>query len=480
MSKTHDIAIVWFRRDLRLADNPALQAALDAADSIIPLYIDDRESDDSWRQGEASDWWLHHSLASLTDALLNVGATLTIRQGDALDTLRQLINTTGATAVFWNRLYEPFAIARDKAVKQVLKNDGIAAESLNGSLLIEPWEITTKTETPYRVFTPYWREAQKRLSLGSALPAPSEIKCPAGIDSLPLDHLDLLPTIRWDTGIAAAWTPGEAAAREKAFAFVDEPVRHYDERRDLPGVAGTSSLSPHLHFGEISSREVFLAVQDTHDKDDEGSRIFLTELGWREFSHHIMFHYPHTTDAPMNEKYSKFPWADNVDAKVHAWQRGRTGIPIVDAGMRQLWQTGWMHNRVRMIVASFLVKNIRAHWLHGARWFWDTLVDADLPANSMGWQWSAGSGADAAPYFRIFNPVSQGEKFDKNGDYVRHYVPELARLPDKFLHKPWQLPDMLAQQLDFKIGDDYPEPIVDLAESRKAALDAFQRLKELT
>ena len=478
MTDQHLTAIVWFRRDLRLADNPALTAALQSAEAIIPLFIDDRDSDEHWRQGAASDWWLHHSLTALDQSIADRGATLVVRQGDAQSVLTQLIDETGATAVYWNRLYESFAIQRDTAIKQQLTEAGVAVESHNGSLLIEPWDVKTKTETPYRVFTPFWREAQKRLALSTPLPVPDQIEGVDGVASDGIDSLDLLPKIRWDAGLEATWTPGEAGAAERAAAFVAEPVRHYDERRDVPGVEGVSRLSPHLHWGEISARALYQDIVARHGTDDEGSKIYRTELGWREFSHHILFHYPETSDQPMNAKYAAFPWRENADELIHAWQRGRTGIPIVDAGMRQLWQTGWMHNRVRMIVASLLVKNIRAHWLHGARWFWDTLVDADLPANSMGWQWAAGSGADAAPYFRIFNPITQGEKFDKQGDYVRTYVPELARLPDKFLHKPWELPGDIAADIGFAIGKDYPRPVVDLSVTRKEALDALQTLKE--
>ncbi|MEO1595655.1 MAG: deoxyribodipyrimidine photo-lyase [Pseudomonadota bacterium] len=479
MTDRYATGIVWFRRDLRLTDQPALNDALDHCDRVVLLYIDDSETETDWAAGAASRWWLHQSLAALGREIASRGASLALRRGVALDALRAVSAETGATAVFWNRLYEPGAIARDKAIKTALQDDGVAVHSHNGALLQEPWEVMTKTGTPYRVFTPYWRAARAQLHRPDPLAAPATI-AGAEIESLPLDALGLEPSIDWDDGLEAAWTPGEAGAMSRARAFVADPVRDYDATRDLPGTAGTSRLSPHLHFGEISPRQVWRLVEEAQDPESDGCRVFLTEIGWREFSHYVMFHFPHTTDAPMNERFAAFPWRDDDEAAgdIRAWERGNTGIPIVDAGMRELWRTGWMHNRVRMIVASLLVKNIRAHWLHGARWFWDTLVDADLPANTMGWQWSAGTGADAAPYFRIFNPVTQGEKFDRDGDYVRHWVPELARLPKKYLHKPWEAPEAVLREAGVTLGRDYPRPIVDLKASRKAALDAFQSLKE--
>ncbi|MEO0347237.1 MAG: deoxyribodipyrimidine photo-lyase [Pseudomonadota bacterium] len=479
MTDRYATGIVWFRRDLRLTDQPALHNALEHCDRLVLLYIDDSETETDWPAGAASRWWLHQSLEALSGDIAARGAALTLRRGPAFDTLRAVIAETGAEAVFWNRIYEPAAIARDKAIKTALNDDHVAVHSHNGALLQEPWEIMTKTGTPYRVFTPYWRAARARLHRPDPLAAPASID---GVDiaSLPLDALDLEPTIGWDDGLEAAWTPGEAGAMSRGRDFVADPVRDYDTTRDLPGTAGTSRLSPHLHFGEISPRQVWRLVEEAQDPESDGCRVFLTEIGWREFSHYVMFHFPHTTDAPMNERFAVFPWRDDDEAAadIRAWERGNTGIPIVDAGMRELWRTGWMHNRVRMIVASLLVKNIRAHWLHGARWFWDTLVDADLPANSMGWQWSAGTGADAAPYFRIFNPVTQGEKFDGDGAYVRHWVPELAALPKKYLHKPWEAPEAVLREAGVALNRDYPRPIVDLKTSRKAALDAFQTLKE--
>ncbi len=469
-------AIVWYRRDLRLSDNPALRRAVDEADAIVPVYIhDDGERD--WAPGAASRWWLHHSLEALAGALRDKDSRLVIRRGEPLEVLRGLIDETGATTVYWNRLYEPHAVARDKKIKAALRDDGIDAHSEKAALLLEPWEVETGSGDPYKVFTPFWRAALKKLPPPEALNAPRTLRPPGDWpDGLEPAALELLPEIDWASGFTEVWTPGEEAARQRLETFVAGALRDYDETRDLPAVDGVSQLSPHLHFGEISPRHAWHRAAAHADEFPDGSEAWLRELGWREFAHHILYHFPRTSDEPMYEKYRDFPWRDGGEDMLRAWQRGRTGIPIVDAGMRQLWHVGWMHNRVRMIVASLLVKNIRLHWLNGARWFWDTLVDADLASNSMGWQWSAGCGADAAPYFRIFNPVRQGERFDKKGEYVRRWVPELAGLPDKYVHEPWSLPDAVAEKIGFTPGEDYPKPIVDLSESRKEALAALKQV----
>ncbi|MEM8546663.1 MAG: deoxyribodipyrimidine photo-lyase [Pseudomonadota bacterium] len=473
-----DIAIVWFRRDLRLTDHPALHEAVTDHAQVIPLYL--HCPPDVWAPGGASDWWLHHSLAALDDSLQQLGSRLTLQRGDPLAALLALADTTGAGTVYWHHLPEPAERRRDDAIAAGLTDAGITVRRANGSLLNVPGSVTTGSGTPYKVFTPYWRSVRRALDVPAPLPAPPTISTPAVPASLPLDQLELLPKIDWDSGLYATWTPGEAGASKRAAHFLAGPVDDYHVQRDLPATDGVSMLSPHLHFGEISVRTLW--HQASARPANDGIETFQTELGWREFSHEILSAFPHTPDAPMNPKYAHFPWRSDDEAAplISAWQRGQTGIPIVDAGMRQLWHTGWMHNRVRMIVASFLVKNIRAHWLHGARWFWDTLVDADLPANTMGWQWSAGSGADAAPYFRIFNPVRQGERFDASGAYVRHWVPEIAGVPDKYLHSPWTLPAKYQDHCGFVPGRDYPLPIVDLSGSRQAALDAFAKLKEAT
>jgi len=467
-------ALVWFRRDLRLSDNPALRRAVDEADTVIPVFVHD-ETEGEWTHGAASHWWLHHSLAALDDALRGKGSRLVLRRGEPLAELQQLAKDTGASAVHWNRLYDPHLVARDTRIKDALGEAGIRAHSEKAALLLEPWEIETGGGDPYRVFTPFWRRAKQELPPPDALEAPHTVRPPESWPgSLALDELGYLPRLDWAAGFGEYWTPGEAGGRRRLETFADGALRDYDETRDLPAVDGVSRLSPHLHFGEISPRHAWHRVAARAQDFPDGSEAWLRELGWREFAHHVLYHFPRTTNEPLYEKYRDFPWREDGDEMLQAWQRGRTGIPIVDAGMRELWHTGWMHNRVRMIVASLLVKNIRLHWLEGARWFWDTLVDADLANNTMGWQWSAGCGADAAPYFRIFNPVRQGERFDGDGGYVRRWVPELAPLPDRYVHEPWRLPAEEARRIGFKPGEDYPRPIVDLKQSRKEALDALK------
>lgn len=466
-------ALVWFRRDLRLADNPALELAQRHHARIVPLYIHTPDEESPWQPGAASRWWLHQSLAALGRDLAARGAPLQIRVGDSLEVLHESLRSSGATAVYWNRLYDPSPIARDTRVKQSLKEAGVDVHSSNAALLVEPWDIATGQGGPYRVFTPYWRKLRAQLHPSAPAAAPARIEGASLADSVALESLDLLPRIAWDTGIAASWQPGEAGAQDTLDAFCDAALRDYAHARDVPSVAGTSRLSPYLHFGEISPRQIFWTLDELGREHGvrvrEAAEPFLRELGWRDFSHHLLYHFPRTQQDNLNPAFDGFAWRDASDDLV-AWQRGRTGIPIVDAGMRELWHTGWMHNRVRMLVASFLCKNLRLHWQYGARWFWDTLVDADLANNTQGWQWTAGTGADAAPYFRIFNPVTQGERFDADGSYVKRWVPELARHAFKNIHAPWQQPDLLARS-------GYPPPIVDLAETREAALAAYQAIR---
>ncbi|WP_130618823.1 cryptochrome/photolyase family protein [Dyella amyloliquefaciens] len=466
-------AIVWFRRDLRLADHPALSAACAAHERVLPVYIDAPHEEGDWAPGGASRWWLHHSLSALQSQLGEQGASLHVRHGDSLAVLRELIEATGASAVYWNRVYEPAGIARDSAVKAALREQGVDAHSFNGSLWFEPWQLETKQQTPYRVFTPFWRNLRPQLSVTSPLPVPA-IRGIEAEGRLAIESLELRPTIRWGAGLHDTWRPGEHGAWEWLEVFADDAVADYAIARDLPARHGTSYLSPHLHFGEISPRQIHhalaarVAAVDARRRPD--IEPFLRELGWREFSHHLLYHFPTTPTANFDARFDRFPWAADSQAWLERWQRGRTGIPLVDAGMRELWHTGWMHNRVRMVVASFLCKNLRQHWHHGARWFWDTLVDADLANNSLGWQWVAGSGADAAPYFRVFNPVSQAQKFDKQGEYLRRWLPELADAPLPLLHEPWKDPVLLKRS-------GYPAPMVDLGESRAAALGAYQAMR---
>jgi deoxyribodipyrimidine photo-lyase len=473
--------LLWFRQDLRLQDNAALHAALARGGPIVPVYILDDAGEGDWPAGGASRWWLHQSLRSLDASLRELGGKLILARGDSSETLRGLAAALGAGAVYWNRRYEPASIARDTALKTALTAEGFEAKSFNSALLFEPHTIQNKQGAPFQVFTPFWRHclaqpvADEIEVTVKAWPAP-----PRWPESLPLDELRLRPTIPWDAQFYETWTPGEAGARKRLKQFLAKAADSYGERRDHPGVEGVSRLSPHLHFGEIGPRQIWSAARAL-GKDSGvfptsvGVQKFLSEVGWREFSHHLLFHFPQTPAQPLRAEFVNFPWAqDPGGKKLQAWRRGRTGYPIVDAGMRQLWATGWMHNRVRMIVASFLVKHLRLPWQRGAAWFWDTLVDADLAQNTLGWQWSAGCGADAAPYFRVFAPVLQGMKFDGDGAYVRRWVPELAKLPDEYLHAPWEAPPEVLARAGVDLGKTYPAPIVDHKTARAEALAAFQ------
>ncbi|KAB7624069.1 cryptochrome/photolyase family protein [Alkalilimnicola sp. S0819] len=464
--------LVWLRRDLRLTDNPALNAAARRG-PVLPVYIHALAEEAPWAPGAASRWWLHHSLAALTEALAARGLPLVLRQGPSLQTLQALVRETGARELHWNRLYEPAIIARDKTIKAALRAQGLRVTSHQAALLREPWELRNRQGKPYRVYTPFWREARRGLSVGDPEPLPDDCRGAEAPASEPLQALALLPRIRWEAGLAERWRPGEAAALARLRRFAARGLRGYAERRELPAEAGTSGLSPALHFGELGPRQILAELQGLPEGEDR--QRFIAELGWREFAHHLLFHFPRLPDEPINERFKAFPWQPD-EARLRAWQRGRTGIPLVDAGLRELWHSGWMHNRVRMVVGSLLVKNLGQPWQAGARWFWDTLVDADLANNSMGWQWVAGCGADAAPFFRIFNPVRQGERFDPEGAYLRHWLPELARLPTRWLHQPWAAPGSVLAEAGVRLGREYPEPMVDLGESRRAALEAYRRL----
>jgi deoxyribodipyrimidine photo-lyase len=465
--------LLWLRQDLRLADHPALCAAVESGAPVIPVFLWAPWEEAEWAPGAASRWWLHESLQSLRADLEQRGSRLILRRvaSDSLATLRELLQETGARAVFWSRRYEPQLIARDRRIKEALRADGLDARSFNAALLIEPWDVRNKSGRPFQVFTPFWKHVSATCTAPEPLPAPTTLPAPRDWPaSAPLEELELMPRIPWHEGMARDWQPGEAPAARQLAAFLDDGVAGYSEGRNLPATRGTSRLSPHLHFGEISPRQIWHAARPWRGGQ------FMAEIGWREFAHHLLYHFPHTPGEPLRAEYSRFPWADDA-AQLEAWRRGRTGVPLVDAGMRELWTTGWMHNRVRMVVGSFLVKNLRLHWLEGARWFWDTLVDADLAANTLGWQWTAGCGADAAPYFRVFNPVSQGLKFDPTGDYVRRWVPELARLSGGDIHAPWEARPETLQRAGIVLGRDYPLPIVDLKRSREAALTAWQTLR---
>lgn len=477
------VAIMWFRRDLRLTDNPALMMAVARHDQIIPVYIDDPEAEAPWQPGAASRWWLHHSLTALQDALAALGAPLIIRKDRSLAALLALARESGARAVYWNHQYEPAIRARDQQLGEALGTAGIDTASGNSALWCEPWTLKTGGGDPYRVFTPYWRKLLTALPPLSIAPAPDRMdRSDTHLDSLPVPALNLLPARPWDQGFYRHWQPGEAGAFAALQRFAEQGLEGYQRRRDLPAVAAVSRLSPHLHFGEIGPQQLRAAVMRAAaagDALEADTGHFLRELGWREFGHHLLHHFPETPDQPLSERFAAFPWRKPADyaADLQAWQQGTTGFPIVDAGMRQLWRSGWMHNRVRMIVASLLTKNLLIPWQEGARWFWDTLVDADLASNTLGWQWVAGCGADAAPYFRIFNPVLQSQRFDPGGAYIREWLPELEGLPDSAIHAPWQAKPAELAAAKLRLGTDYPLPIVDLARSRARALDAYAAIR---
>ncbi|MFK7889700.1 MAG: deoxyribodipyrimidine photo-lyase [Granulosicoccus sp.] len=473
--------IVWFRQDLRLADNPALREACKACSRVLCLFIDDPAEQTVSQLGEASRVWLHHSLLALDASLQAKGNSLLLLKGDSLSLLRDTALQANASRIYWNRCYDPQTIARDKVIKAELQE--LQPKTFNAILIFEPWQNLKGDDSPYRVYTPFWRAAAAKLESGETnfKPGASPRQIPGLAKSraaklsagVALDELGLLPDRPWHQSMMQPWEAGEAAAMQRLKSFLKSPVNAYDSSRDLPATSGTSRLSPHLHFGEISPRQILHQLLGKRTLEDlsDGELVFAKEILWREFAYSLIFHFPHTVDEPLDERFRQFPWAEETAENLRAWQRGQTGVPIVDAGMRELYATGWMHNRVRMIVSSYLIKNLLVPWQEGERWFRNTLVDADLASNAMGWQWSAGSGADAAPFFRIFNPVLQGEKFDKQGEYVKQWVPELAEIPVKFVHKPWELPE------SERLALDYPEPLVDLKATRQRALDAFAKIK---
>ena len=464
--------IVWLRRDLRLADNPALHAAVESGKPVILLYI--KESNAARETGGASGVWLHHSLIALSKDIEAKGGKLILRSGEAADVLNDIIEQTDADEVHWNRRYEEWARDVDAAIKTDLKVRGLTVESHKANLLIEPWEVATKTGGFYKVFTPFWRAAKSVFTVDDPLPTPKTIKSISGsLSSEKLAEWDLLPSDPdWGAKMMALHTPGEAGAADRLASFLDEPVKHYAEQRDRPdNETGTSHLSPHLAFGEISPRQIWTITKN--QIEDHESESFLRQIGWREFSYTLLFYNPQLASENYKPDFDKFQW-NSDEVKVEAWRHGQTGYPFVDAGMRELWQTGWQHNRVRMVCASFLIKHLMTDWRVGEAWYWDTLLEADPAANAASWQWVAGSGADASPYFRIFNPFSQGEKFDKTGDYVRKYVPELKNLPNKYLNQPWTAPAHVLAQAGVKLGVTYPKPVVDHKEARVLALAAYK------
>lgn len=472
--------IIWFRKDLRITDNPALNAAIDSGNQILPLFILEDSTTLERSIGSASKWWLHHALIDLKTSLQQkFGYQLIIRKGDSGNVLRQLISESSANTVFWNRRYEVDAMQRDSEIQNSLKSIGLEVKSYNASLLFEPWTIENRSKKPFRVFTPFWRHCSS-LSLPPISTAKSKNPprgIPTKIESLSIDDLKLLPKKNWDNDFYNCWTPTEKGAHTQLKNFISQTAENYDIDRDFPNKEGTSKLSPHLAWGQIGPRQIALKLAQKTPLSSQ--HRYFAEIGWREFSYHLLYHFPETEKAPLNESFARFPWNSSPEA-LAKWQKGQTGYPIVDAGMRQLWATGWMHNRVRMIVASFLVKHLLQPWQNGASWFWDTLVDADLASNTMGWQWSAGCGADAAPYFRIFNPILQGKKFDPQGEYTKKWVPELKNLPNKFLFEPESAPPHVLKDAGIILGETYPAPMISHFAARNRALEAYQRMKNET
>jgi deoxyribodipyrimidine photo-lyase len=463
--------VVWFRNDLRLDDNPALSAAAESGAPVVALYVLDDAAAGEWRLGGASRWWLHHALIALSEALARLGAPLTLRRGPAEIVLEGVIAETGAQTIFWNRLYEPWAMRRDGEIKARLRLRGLAVRSFNGALLFEPTDLRNKQGEPFRVFSPFWRACLATGGPAAPVSAPKELRGAGAPASDQLDDWRLAPkTVDWAQGLRETWRVGEGAAKARLADFAATRVRDYKSARDVMAAEGVSRLSPHLHFGELSPRRVWFEIMRV--AGDSGLP-YLREIGWREFCHHLLVANPDMPERALDRRFDAFPWRDDAAALV-AWRKGRTGYPLVDAAMRQLWLTGYMHNRARMVAGSFLVKHLLLPWQEGARWFWDTLVDADLANNSGGWQWVAGCGADAAPYFRVFNPVLQGEKFDPEGVYVRRYLPELARLEARYIHRPWEAPADSLRVAGVELGATYPRPVVDHAQARARALAAFE------
>ncbi len=469
--------LVWYTRDLRTDDHPALAAASKRG-AVVPVFVFDPDEGGAWSPGGATRWWLHESVRALAESFEQLGSPLVIRRGDPAKELALVAKAIGADALMFTESIEPHAQRTDDAVEHALAKAGLQVERFPANLIWPIGSVLTKNAEPYQVFSPFWRAGVASGAPDRPVPAPRKLERTAKpAESLSLDALGLLPEIDWAAGMRERWTPGEAGARSLFKNFIARRIDNYHTDRDRLDIPGWSAMSAHIHFGEISVRRIWhtLAAEPGWEKD-KGREHYLREVGWREFAQHLLNHFPHTTDKPLREYFNNFPWSDN-QSHLRAWQRGTTGYPVVDAAMRNLWAEGWMPNRARMIVASFLCKHLLIPWQRGAEWFWDTLVDADLGSNTLGWQWTAGCGADAAPYFRIFNPISQGEKFDPEGDYVRRWVPELARLQAPSIHKPWEAAPIELSAAGVVLGENYPFPIVEHSAARDKALAAFERLR---
>ena len=474
-----------FRNDLRLQDNPALSAAFKTGQVLILLYVLDRRllDDKHWGMGSASRWWLHHSLRSLAADIKKQGGNLILRRGDTGKILAEIIDEHNVNKLYFSRAYEPQQRQIENEI-HLSWHKQIEVKRYGGYLLFEPEQIQTGSGLPYKVFTPFWKACLNQLepSLACRQSKVGFKFSQSEVYSERLNDWQLLPAKPdWSAGLNEAWVPGEAGAMATLKTFLDAAIDNYDEDRNRPDRSGTSRLSPHLHFGEIAPNRIWQEVKRFIKKAKQAkiknSMAFLRELGWRDFSNHLLFHWPELPDNAFRPEFERFPWQANKKNLV-AWQRGKTGYPIVDAGLRELWHSGWMHNRVRMVVASFLIKHLLIDWREGEAWFWDTLVDADLANNAASWQWVAGSGADAAPYFRIFNPILQGKKFDPNGDYVRQWLPEIAKLPTKYIHAPWDSPESVLREAKVVLGETYPEPLLKHECARNSALEAYKTIKK--
>ncbi|RMF74344.1 MAG: deoxyribodipyrimidine photo-lyase [Acidobacteria bacterium] len=472
------VALVWLRDDdLRCADNPALALGASSAEAVVPVFAWPPGRASGRAPGAAARWWLHHSLAALEAELAERGSRLVLRHGPVAAELVAVATACRARLVVWNRPHTPPARRlRDDLVGR-LAECGIEGRETGSGLLHDPDALRTSAGGPWKVFTPFWKALRRTLEpvepVAGADPLPAPARWPA---SCRLEEFALLPRVRWDEGLEDCWTPGRSGALARLERFLEHGLARYRDERDRPAAEAVSRLSPHLRFGEIGAREVWHAVRRHQAREglaDEVVEPFLRQLAWREFGAHLLYHFPHTIDEPLDRRFGSFPWRHD-EAALAAWSRGRTGYPIVDAGMRELWRTGWMHNRVRMIVASLLTRHLLIPWQAGARWFEDTLVDADPGNNTLGWQWTAGCGADAAPYFRVFNPVLQGRRFDPDGAYVRRWVPEIAALPDRFVHEPWAAPDEVRKKAKVVLGETYPAPVIEHPAGRRRALAAWE------
>jgi deoxyribodipyrimidine photo-lyase len=473
--------LVWFRHDLRLSDHPALAEAARSGRAVLPVYVWAPEDEGAWPPGAASRWWLHHSLEALDTSLRRRGSRLVLRSGPADRVLAELAAETGAELVAWSRRYEPHARVQEERVASALRRAGVATADHPGHLLAEPSDVVSGQGSFYRVFTPFWKALRARPDPPAPLAPPRRLAAPRRWpQGLPLAALELLPDVDWAGGLRERWVPGEPGAQQRLDELVASRLGTYGEERDRLDRPAISELSPHLHFGEIGPRQVWHAVRRAsaqHPSWGRSAEAYLRQLAWREFGHHLLVHVPHLPERPYRDEFAAFPWRDD-ERGLRAWQRGRTGYPLVDAAMRELWRTGFVHNRARLVVASFLTKHLLVPWQRGARWFWDTLVDADLANNSLGWQWTAGCGPDAAPYFRVFNPALQARRFDPHGRYVRDWLPSLRALEPPALHDPATAPPLVLEAAGIRLGRTYPRPIVDHRSGRDRALAAYDQVRK--